>query len=212
MRKLGFLALAAALPATIAAATGAMSPPWFAMQMADYPADALAARQEGDVPITLHIRADGTIESCAVDSGPKLLRRASCAIVAARGLFGPSTDKHGTPVAKIIKAIARWSIPTVPPVADFGGATPISQTSWFTPADYPYAALKAGQSGVVDIAFEINENGRVTSCTIVKSSRSSTLDSTTCDLFKARAGFLAAVDETGAPRATRGHDRFHWTM
>jgi TonB family protein len=187
------------------------SAPYFYMQIGDYPADALAAHQEGDVPIVLHIRRDGTIQDCSVESGPRLLRRASCAVVAQRGLFRPEA-KEGGPAVRAVRAVATWKIPTAPQVSDFGGATPISAPQWITDGDYPLEALRRGQQGAVDIAFDIGENGRATACTILKSSGSVPLDRTTCGLIEQRAAFLPAVDSSGTVRATKGRTRFTWRL
>ncbi|MBA17726.1 MAG: energy transducer TonB [Sphingomonas sp.] len=63
--------------------------------------------------------------------------------------------------------------------------------------DYPSAARRAGDEGVTVVRFTIGTNGRVTSCSTVRSSGSSLLDSTTCSLIERRFRFRAAEDQNG---------------
>jgi TonB family protein len=188
--------------------------PYLAMQMADYPPDALAAHVEGDVPIVVHIRPDGSIQDCSAKPSGRLasLARASCAIVAQRALFKPATDKSGQPVPQMVKMIARWVIPADPQDTEFGGATPISPGYWVWSQDYPAPAQRAQEEGSVEVGFRINTSGRLTDCKVTKSSGSALLDSTTCDILTARASFLPAVDANGAVRDTTGHWTLTWKM
>jgi protein TonB len=61
-------------------------------------------------------------------------------------------------------------------------------------ADYPAAALRAGEQGVVEFSLDISAAGRVTACTVTRSSGSATLDATTCRLLTMRARFRPATD------------------
>ncbi|QIG79900.1 energy transducer TonB [Stakelama tenebrarum] len=64
-------------------------------------------------------------------------------------------------------------------------------------ADYPTAARRAGDEGVTVVRFTIGTNGRVTNCSVVRSSGSSLLDSTTCDLIERRFRYSPAEDPNG---------------
>jgi len=64
-------------------------------------------------------------------------------------------------------------------------------------ADYPDAARRNEEQGTVRARLDIGTNGRVTSCSVTKSSGSSSLDSTTCRILKARARFTPAKDQNG---------------
>ncbi|MEN2786439.1 TonB family protein [Sphingomonas qilianensis] len=181
--------------------------PYFSMLRADYPAAALAAGIEGDVPVTLYIRDDGTIDRCVAEPGGKLalLKRASCAVIAQRGLFAP-TLKHGKPVASEAAVIARWRI--LPVDSYSGGATPISPTDWVSAADLPSSTMDA--AGGVVVALDVADTGRPTSCSIEKSSGSAVLDRKICQLALARARYLAAVDDQGRFRATKALFKVKW--
>jgi protein TonB len=66
---------------------------------------------------------------------------------------------------------------------------------WITPMDYPAALAASRPQGIVQVRLTFGGNGRVTGCEILKSSRSSILDSTTCALSQRRGRAKA-----GAPR------------
>jgi protein TonB len=78
--------------------------------------------------------------------------------------------------------------------------------------DYPAAALQAKQSGTVRYTLEIGPNGRVTGCTITRSSGFSWLDATTCRLMRARARFTPAVDSNGNSATARIAQHFTWKL
>lgn len=69
--------------------------------------------------------------------------------------------------------------------------------SLFSGDDYPAAALRAEQEGMVLFRMKIDKNGRVAACDILSSSGSSSLDSTTCRLISARAKFHPARNAKG---------------
>lgn len=60
---------------------------------------------------------------------------------------------------------------------------------WIAANDYPAAALRAGQQGVVGVKLFIDQTGRVAACTITQTSHSGELDAATCELIKRRARF-----------------------
>ena len=96
-------------------------------------------------------------------------------------------------------------------VAAFAGAVPAaaqvrhgplpieSPGLWVDAADYPPAAIRAGQSGVVRAALDIDAAGRVTGCAIERSSGSPPLDATTCRLAMQRGRFQPAIGADGRP-------------
>jgi periplasmic protein TonB len=69
----------------------------------------------------------------------------------------------------------------------------------FSTDDYPAAALQRGEEGTVQAVLAVDSRGRVTKCTILRSSGSATLDSTTCRLLQKRARFTPARDADGRP-------------
>jgi len=76
--------------------------------------------------------------------------------------------------------------------------------------DYPSAARKANESGLVSIEFTVNPRGRVQDCQIVRSSGSASLDNQTCRI-SSRIGFKPANDESGKPVSERWQWSINWT-
>lgn len=78
----------------------------------------------------------------------------------------------------------------IDPAAQKNGA------SWISNSDYPPEALRNGESGTVKILLTIDRQGRPRDCKVVVSSRSPSLDATTCRIMTARAKFESASKET----------------
>ena len=78
--------------------------------------------------------------------------------------------------------------------------------------DYPASALAAREEGRVGIVLEVGENGRVTACSVRKSSGSRALDATSCRILRARARFTPAIDNNGMPRAGRVQEVLEWRL
>ncbi|HYG46815.1 MAG TPA: energy transducer TonB [Allosphingosinicella sp.] len=126
MRKLGFFALAGALLAGEAAAwdgPGAATPARAKANLTslfldeDYPAAALAAREQGEVGFRLDVGPDGRVASCAVtrSSGSAALDDATCRLIRSRARFTPALDSGGAPVADKIAGRIVWKLPEAPP-------------------------------------------------------------------------------------------------
>jgi TonB family protein len=81
-----------------------------------------------------------------------------------------------------------------------------------TNADYPAAAIRAGEQGDVRVRLDVAPEGRVTGCTILASSRSAILDSSTCRILRARARFTPARDAAGKAVADRLETTIAWRM
>jgi TonB family protein len=88
----------------------------------------------------------------------------------------------------------------------------VSPGNWVTNDDYPPAAIRAGQSGVVGFTLTVDASGKVTDCVVDSSSGSSLLDSTTCTLLRARVAFAPARDENGRAVAGSFSSRFRWEL
>jgi protein TonB len=159
-----------------------------------------------------------------VPVGPK--KRAvpqSAAPVAAHdkpgGSTGPSIVRAATPVAPIV-AIA----PTASPGGTAGlgtltgtgsGGGPGGQgigtgngdggtdLEWLSgeirQSDYPKSEFKAGIGGRVEFRFTVAVTGRVTNCTVTRSSGNAELDATTCRLVIKRFRYRPSTDAFGRP-------------
>jgi TonB family protein len=89
---------------------------------------------------------------------------------------------------------------TLPPAKSPVPATPV--TTWFAQLDVPAEAIARGQTGVVSVKIDIDNQGRVTGCAPVETSGWALLDATACAAIKARATFQPAQDAAGKPVAT----------
>lgn len=78
--------------------------------------------------------------------------------------------------------------------------------------DYPVSARAASEQGDVEFTLTVGPNGRVTYCTVARSSGSAALDATTCRLMRARARFRPARDADGTPRFGAAAGRISWRI
>jgi TonB family protein len=67
----------------------------------------------------------------------------------------------------------------------------------FSADDYPAAAARNGEEGIVQAELDVSATGRVTACAVVRSSGSASLDSGTCQILQRRARFIPARDVNG---------------
>lgn len=87
---------------------------------------------------------------------------------------------------------------------------PRPPTDWpfnlVTGEDYPARALRGDEQGVVAYRVEIGADGRVSNCSIRRSSGSDALDARTCEVVRRRARFTPARDSQGnaVPDAREG--------
>jgi TonB family protein len=78
--------------------------------------------------------------------------------------------------------------------------------------DYPPAALRAGEEGMTEFRIQVDIKGRVTGCTVTRSSGSATLDSETCRMLVVRARFEPALDSEGRPTPAETRGRIVWRL
>lgn len=105
--------------------------------------------------------------------------------------------------------------PPPPPMPPRGPNSKVSARnpgSWVTNDDYPAAAIRENMQGTVRFSLDVDEYGRPTGCSVVKSSGWPILDDTTCALLRRRARFLPATDENGVAIAGNYTNRFRWEM
>jgi protein TonB len=79
-------------------------------------------------------------------------------------------------------------------------------------SDYPRAALEARRSGTVRLRFTVAPTGRVSACTVTRSSGSAALDSTTCRLIMSRFRYRPARDGAGRPIADTISGAHEWEL
>jgi protein TonB len=74
---------------------------------------------------------------------------------------------------------------------------PLGRQNWITDSDFPDLARRQALHGTTVYRLDIDAEGKVTTCTIVRSSGAPLLDRTTCRLLLKRARFIAAQDGRG---------------
>lgn len=144
-----FLAILALCTATAATAQSATPPPrptpaptgatparalgdpgqW--VSLADYPAEAYRAQQEGAVRVRLSIAPLGFVDGCTIveSSGSANLDEGTCALLRLRAFFTPARDAAGNAVAGAQTRRIVWRHPVlhpevVAPPAEAAPATP----------------------------------------------------------------------------------------
>ena len=94
-----------------------------------------------------------------------------------------------------------------------GGGEPLRWVGGrITDADYPRAALNAGASGTVGLRFVVGVNGRVSSCTVTRSSGNRDLDETTCKLIQKRFRYIPSRDAAGRAYADTVTGEHRWDL
>ena len=96
-----------------------------------------------------------------------------------------------------------------------GGGRP-TRARWISggirDSDYPRAAIEARRSGTVYVRFVVAPTGRVSSCTVTRSSGSRALDDTTCRLITQRFRYRPARDGAGKPVADTIRGEHVWEL
>jgi protein TonB len=121
MRTIYFLAAMAAWALTAGAAAAA-EPARAKANLAafftdaDYPAEAIAAKEQGEVGFTLEVGADGRVAGCLItrSSGSSALDSATCRVLGARARFTPARDSNGMPAQDRVAGRIRWTLPAPP--------------------------------------------------------------------------------------------------
>ena len=84
--------------------------------------------------------------------------------------------------------------------------------SYFSPDDYPAAALRGNDQGTTGFSLTIGANGRVEACSVTSSSGSAALDQATCRILRSRARYTPARDQNGNPTSGRDSGRVTWRL
>lgn len=105
--------------------------------------------------------------------------------------------------------------PSAPPPPRFTakGASPKGRPGdWATDNDYPTSAMREGKQGITGFRVSVGSDGRVTDCSVTKSSGSPELDDTTCKLITRRARFAPAIDGDGKPTTGTYASSVRWQI
>ena len=82
---------------------------------------------------------------------------------------------------------------------DDGGTDLVQIAGEIRPSDYPRDLRERGIGGRVEMVFTVGANGRVTGCTVTRSSGVPELDSLTCRLIQQRFRYRPSTDRYGRP-------------
>ena len=103
-------------------------------------------------------------------------------------------------IAKQIELLNSFQ-PTVVPVQTVDRSAAVKPRNnpgeWIRSRDYPKAALKENREGNVSFTLSVDARGRVSNCSVTRSSGHADLDEATCDAVKRRARFEPARDSSG---------------
>lgn len=109
-------------------------------------------------------------------------------------------------------------VPALIMVAGFGDGrasvapAPVQGSGLMMVNDYPNAALRSGQQGMVWVELSIDAAGKPVFCEIVHSSGFSALDDKSCFILMKRARFAPARDAAGQPIASLYRSRMDWRI
>jgi protein TonB len=83
---------------------------------------------------------------------------------------------------------------------------------WITDADYRSSWINRGMTGTAGFTLQIDLSGRVTDCTITRSTGHGVLDEATCKLLERRARFEPARDAAGERTAGTFSSSVSWQI
>ena len=102
--------------------------------------------------------------------------------------------------------------PSASPFDPVAAAPRNNPARWVVNNDYRPSWLRQGLSGAARFTLGIDATGKVTDCTITRSTGHPVLDAATCELVTKRARFDAARDGTGKPVAGSFSGSINWRI
>jgi periplasmic protein TonB len=91
-----------------------------------------------------------------------------------------------------------------------GGTDLVQIAGAILPSDYPRDLRERGIGGRVEMVFTVGPNGRVTRCTVTRSSGVAELDALTCRLIEQRFVYRPSTDRNGRPIADEVEGEQDW--
>lgn len=95
-------------------------------------------------------------------------------------------------------------------IGDEGGTDLVQIAGAILPSDYPRNLRARGIGGRVGIAFTVGASGRVTACSVTRSSGVPELDALTCRLIRERFVYRPSTDSRGRPIADEVEGEHDW--
>jgi len=84
--------------------------------------------------------------------------------------------------------------------------------SYVSDADYPSSAIRNEEQGTTGFRLTVGPDGRVTNCSVTRSSGSAALDNATCNIMRRRARFTPATDQYGNPTTDSHTASITWRL
>jgi protein TonB len=82
----------------------------------------------------------------------------------------------------------------------------------FRPDDYPSSAAESGDQGSTGVRLTVGADGRVTACSVTRSSGSRALDGATCSVLRSRARYTPARDQNNQPTTDTQNATITWRL
>jgi protein TonB len=98
-----------------------------------------------------------------------------------------------------------------PPAVAPTAAVPIARTFIVSEDDYPDASRRAGEEGITGIRVTIGTDGRVSQCSVTRSSGHPRLDEKACQIAQRRWRFKPAT-QAGQPVETTVNRNYRWQL
>jgi protein TonB len=124
----------------------------------------------------------------------------------------PGVDELTGPVVGPVDFGIPGPTPSASPFDPVGARPKNNPGRWVVDNDYRPSWLRQGLSGSASFTLAIDAAGRVSGCTITRSTGHSALDAATCELVAKRARFDAARDGTGKPVAGNFSGSITWNI
>jgi protein TonB len=133
------------------------------------------------------------------------------------GTNNPIIDLPGTgdlvgPIADPVDFGIPQPTPSAAPFKPVGAMPRGNPAKWVSNDDYRSRWIREGLTGSARFSLSIDATGRVTGCTITRSTGHAALDEATCELVTKRARFDAARDSSGKPVAGTYANTVKWTI
>lgn len=103
-------------------------------------------------------------------------------------------------------------VPSPQPFTPVSAAPRGNPGGWVTNNDYRTRWINEGLTGTARFTVSIDANGKVTGCTITRSSGHAALDDATCSLITRRAKFTPARDGSGKAAAGSYSSSVNWSI
>ncbi len=127
------------------------------------------------------------------------------------GPLGGEVTESGPLIFEV--PVPRPVVPTPAPLFDPINAVPRGDPGrWITDNDYRTSWINRDYSGVAGFMLSVDANGRVTGCSITRSTGHSVLDEATCRLLERRARFEPARDSNGAAVSGSFSSQVSWNI